>query len=473
MVAEFPRGGGSGLGPFPVPQISIPGYSFGGTPPYGYGVGFPGLFGIGSGGIELGPLTIPFSGPSPADVTHAAVQRLQGTGNPALRRLGTQIAASGLYTSSATAQPQLGSYVHEAVQTLESQGFTRPHAFNIVSDIISGKPTGRITPPAPQAAMFAPSRPSVGSFVSSFGRTAFPLALAEAGNIIGQPFGLGPQGAAVGEYVGGQIRDLVTNPPAFAPQIQQLPSFPAPSLQPPAANLGNMTSPVSQPGQFPIAPTLQPCPECGYNPPGPLEAQFQQPIETFPPGGGQSGQLTPASPPPLAPQGGSQNQMQQLRAQQQQLQQEIQTEQQQGTQQQIGQIQQQLDQLRAQEGQPIETRNVQQELQQKQQLQQQIQQLLNQPTGQQTGLPPGGTVPTLHYQSPPPLPPYEPPAETAPGQQLPVTQPQQIRPAQQLPVTQPQPGAPAFVKFCVFCTTQNESLKFLNGESSECSISPE
>jgi hypothetical protein len=223
---------------------------------------------------------------------------------------------------------------------------------------------------------------------------------------------------------------------------------------------------MSQPGEV---PTLKPCPECGYNPPAaPMEAQFQQPIEQFPPSGGQSGQLTPASPPPLAPQGGTQNQMQQLRAQQQQLQQEIQTEQQQGTQQQIGQIQQQLDQLRAQEGQPIETRNVQQELQQKQQLNQQIQQLLNQPTGQQTGsvpLPPGGTVPTLHYQPPPPLPPYE-PVETAPAQQLPVTQ----RTAQPAPQ---QPGAPAFVKFCVFCTTQNESLKFLNGESSECSISPE
>jgi hypothetical protein len=466
MASEFPRGS---LGPFPVPQVSVPGYSFGGQPPYGYGIGFPGLFGIGSGGIELGPLTIPFGGPSAKDVTGAAIARLRGTGNPALRRLGSQIAASGLYTSSATAQPQLGSYVHEAVQGLEGQGFPRTRAFNIVSNIISNKPTGPIRAPISQPGMFA-RRSGASEFVGGF-LQGHPLIGKEVGAAIGGAVGLPFEepvfGAAVGELAGGIAQH----------NLERL--FPPPSMQPSIPSVGNMTSPMSQPGQFPIAPTLKPCPECGYNPP--LEAQFQQPTQTFPQSQGGSQQGTQdlqlrAQQAQGGSQQGTQDQLQELRAQQQQLQQEIQTEQSQGRQQQINQVQQQLDQLRQLENQPVETRNVQQELQQKQQLSQQIQQLLSQPGvvpgGQQAGGgPTPGQVPTLHYQSPPPLPPYE--AETAPAQQLPVTQPQQIRPAQQLPVTQQPGGAPAFVKFCVFCTTQNESLKFLNGEPSECSISPE
>jgi hypothetical protein len=469
MVAEFPRGGGGGLGPFPVPQVSLPGFTFGGTPPYGYGLGIPGVFGIGSGGIEIGPLTIPFGGPSKEDVTNAAIARLRGTGNPALQRLGSQLAASGLFTSSSNPadQARMGTFVHEAVTQLEAQGFPRTRAFNIVSNVISNQPTGRINLPT-QPATFAPSRVSgLNAFTSGFGAPQFgPVARAVIPQVVAGlgELAFGPRGAAVGEYVGQQ---MVENPPQF--QLQQQPSFPpnanqqsynafnAGQGQAAIPNVADTSSPMSQ-----FIPPPKSCPECGYV--SPLEAQFQQPVTTFQQAGQQQPQEQPLPLQQLQPQQQPLNQTQQLRAQQQQLQQEIQTEQQQGRGQDIQQIQQQLDQLRQLENQPVESRNIQQELQQKQQLGQQIQQLLNPPPPPQQEIPPGNYVP--------PPPDYH-PVEIGPiAQQQP--QPQQPQSFIQKQPTGTQPTVPGpqsgAVKFCVQCTSQSESLKFLNGEPSECSV---
>jgi hypothetical protein len=433
MVAEFPRGG---TGPFPIPQISIPGYSFGGTPSYGYGVGFPGLFGIGSGGLEIGPLTIPFGGPSKQDVTKSAISRLRGTGIPALQRLAGQLQGSGLFTSSSNPadQARMGTFVHEAVQSLEAQGFPRTRAFNIVSDVISNRPTGRISAPAvaqPAPAMFAPSRPNVDRFVGGFGRQVIPQVTAALGGLVASELGLPVQPAeALGEAFG---QEVVENPlPQF--QLQQsAPSFPRSGPQP------SLLHPL---------PALKDCPECGFTAPQHTNGFL---IDNQP----QPQLLTDQGRQPVTTQQVLQDlqrqptQQQQLQQESRQLQQETQVETQQATQQQITQIQQKLDQLQQLETQPVESRDVQQEIQQKNELARQIQNL-------QQGLEP---TPQLHL--PPPTEPQ------VPGQPLP---PLQMQPTPQLqPQPQPQPQLQP-VRFCMDCTSQTESHKFLNGEPSECVI---
>lgn len=143
----------------------------------------------------------------------------------------------------------------------------------------------------------------------------------------------------------------------------------------------------------------------------------------------------------------------QLQRERDQLRTEIQTEQQQNTTQQLDQVQQKLDQLRALESQPLEGRNVAQELQQKQQLAAELDQLDQTDELLQSGnqplepVPPGKQAPLLREQ---PVTVVERELEQAARNQL-NSEPMQ---------------------FCVGCQSAEDAVLFLNGEASACSVIP-
>jgi hypothetical protein len=163
-----------------------------------------------------------------------------------------------------------------------------------------------------------------------------------------------------------------------------------------------------------------------------------------------------------------------LRAQEGQLRDELQIESQQQRAQQQRAQQRQLQQFRDLERQPPEQRDIPRELQQKQQLLQQIQQEIQdiqrgQPTLQLPnpqdsgqGTPPSG-VPHIDSPGEHGHLVFE-PNQTGEGPPL----MHQRTPPDEMPV----PDANT-VMFCVSCTSQNEALKFLNGEPAQCSVMPQ
>lgn len=139
--------------------------------------------------------------------------------------------------------------------------------------------------------------------------------------------------------------------------------------------------------------------------------------------------------------------LQRLQRQRDEVQREIKQEETQQREQRIEQQQREIEQHEQEEQRPLGQRDIQQELQQKRALQSQIEQEIRDLQagtdqssfqGQQTG-------------------------ETAPLVQQPLF-------TQREPVTVPQQQVQNPVRFCVACTSQAESLKFLNGEPSECSV---
>lgn len=196
-----------------------------------------------------------------------------------------------------------------------------------------------------------------------------------------------------------------------------------------------------------------------------------------------------------------------LEGQRGELEKEIQTEQAQQRGQQEQQRAQQLQRFQQLEKQPASQRNIPQELQEKQdilnQLNQQIADLQNQ-VNPQPGTQPQPYENTNPYQACPPgyhqcgpdvecetygrcAPngnPYQ-GYDSQPGQTPLINK---NPPVQVEPVSPQQPQQPLFqqkepppgglpspegsVTFCVSCTNQNEALKFLNGEPSECSVMP-
>jgi hypothetical protein len=166
-----------------------------------------------------------------------------------------------------------------------------------------------------------------------------------------------------------------------------------------------------------------------------------------------------------------------LRGQQGTLQDELRIEQQQGRQGTLQDQQRQINELRQLERQPIQSRDIPREIQQKQNLLRQIQDEIS--ALQHGGPPPGGNPPSSPDQGGPP------PNLTPPGSQghlewIPDqgTQPDQGAHDHGGPLMyqgEPPPTMPDTanaVRFCVSCSNQNEALKFLNGEPSECSVLP-
>jgi hypothetical protein len=154
-----------------------------------------------------------------------------------------------------------------------------------------------------------------------------------------------------------------------------------------------------------------------------------------------------------------------LEGQRGQLQHEIETERSQQRQQSRDRQQQQIEQLRQLEDRPPAQRDISDELRQKQQLLQQIQSEISdiQRGGQPSERPPS------------------PPLGGQPGEPAPLINPPEhghlvFEPDQPLMYQgEPPPEMPTsegMVKFCVSCTSQNEALKFLNGEPSQCSVMP-
>lgn len=504
-------GGGGGLGGLPVPKINFPGDPFAKKQPYGFGIGFPGLgTGIGSKGVEIAGFSFPFSGPSPKSVTFAQGAKLAKNPDPILKKLGLQLenaAQHGIFTSTGNPQQRaiLDKYVHEAVTGLEKQlGWSQAKAYQTVANLIS-KPgaTGalvarayrqstsppNVAPPMPSPVPVPPAPTPVPARIptpgtrqlpvnpmmtfqqpapwwASVAQTGLPLAGEAIGGVggflIGNEAGYPVQGELIGAEIGKQIGAEAANRLVSAYQPSNFGT--ETPLQ--ATQTGQPISPTvgfqpSQQGLVPshqgMAPLLEPCPECGYNP---------QPI---------------------------------IQRQEQEVRQEIQRERAQGEQQTLQQTQQEIDRLRQLESQPIQTRNIPREIQEKQQLLQTLEQLQqgglpaggqgtlapSLPAGQQLPvsspqLPvsspqqPGQLAPMLDYQSPrgqlifvpegqqPPIGGSPPSSSPPPPMGIQQGQP----PAEGLPV----PNGPGSVKFCVVCTSQNESLKFLNGEPSECSV---
>jgi hypothetical protein len=359
--------------------------------------------------------------------TREAVLRLGGSQNPVVKQLGRDLAVlqgGGVELSSSqpAARAALSEVFARAMSGLEAQGFPKQLAFRELTNVLSSHtatPGIAIPVSPPQMNLF----PTGGSNAAAFAAQLRPIPF------LPNPFQ--PGGINLPQGVADIVRPLVpyaeelkalTGHDIFRPQATTTQMIPAPQPQP-------------QPVNYDDIPTVNPqdCPSC-----------------------------------------------QPLRRQQQQLEKEIQTEQGQLQQQRQARQQQQIDQFKQLEQQPVDQRNIPQELQQKQdelnQIAQELEDLQNEaerqqqprpyqpPPGQQQPTPPssgGGQIQTV-------LSPRQPPGTLTASEQ----QDQEEELFTQGQPTGVQPDPTKAYKFCVACATQFDSVKFLNGEPSACSVIP-
>jgi hypothetical protein len=462
------------------------GTSFGGAGSFGSGGfssaggatgGFGAILSLGSyfynlaksGGSKIF-ITNPFQGfedlffegkPVTAD-TIQAVLRAGASQNPVVKQYGKDLAVLErggvvLSTSGGAGRSALNEIYSKAVSGLVAQGFSRQQANALLDNVISSHTasSGLTIPlpsPAPSVSRALPVVPTAPS-VSSVPMNYFPSSSQDFSNqFLKLPT---PQVPSV-------VQDLVPGAREFQ-DITGIDLFkPAPSMQE-ILSRGPVQNPFggllnSQSGQ-PYTPTAS-------------VQSGRQPMEI----------IDPRDCPSCNPQQAQERAL--LTSQEGQLQQELQTEQQQQNQQQDQQRQQQIEQFRQLEHQPAQQRNIPQEIQQKMNLLQQVgnelaqlqQEIDNQtPSG---GNPPlassgnlpapspsvvrgdGGGTPTIYGQP-------EPTTGTEDEHQHELEE-QQIF-VQQQPSDNGADPTKA-VKFCVGCVTQNDALKFLNGEPSACSV---
>jgi hypothetical protein len=401
--------------------------------------------------------------------TVEAAQRLAGTQSVALRILSLQLAYLAqnqvpLSSDAPGVQSMLSGLVHNAVLGLEQEyGWTRQHAAAVVATYLSGTPqpycgahcwyvpkaqsggsSSQPPPPPPSGSQGSqPGPPSAppsgpGSRFSPWGivqaglgpigllrNAGFPLSFQTAGATIGGAYG-GVQGAEFGSTVGEMVDQSSQFVNGYWNSIKSQFGGGNPSPQPvlnPQPSYPGLPPSGNQPEYY----ELKPCPECGYNP------------------SPQQGQV--------------------LSSQEEQLNREISNEQNQLLVQKIVEQQEQIDRLRGLEQQPASSRNIPQELAQKQSL---LSQIAQEQRGivPQGGMPPtapqGGTYPApdTGYQSQP----IEVQPQNPPGQnQQPLFIQKQAEHGQL-------PSPVGGVQFCIQCSSQEESIKFLNGEPSECSV---
>ena len=361
------------------------------------------------------------------------------SGVPALQRLAAQfdtILKSGgdLATGNPALRNVLGAWVHEAVVALEGFGVPRTVAFNAIANAINSGTTPNFNRelqrnPRVQPFTVATQQPGgIDAFLSNM-RNVFNVAPkvgaatgAVAGTLAALPTfqpELIAAGAVEGYEMGRQIQDFGNKGLDAFTRLLSIGQGGGSGVPPMGPQGGSLPPPAPL-----TVPTLQTCTTCGYVDP---------------------------------------NDANLLRGQQGELENSIKVEQQQNLLKQVGQQQHQIDDLRQQESQPLDSRDIPRELAQKQQLLDSINQELagGQPQpNPQTQNPTDGSsgVPTLNYQ-PVPIGPTSPSSGGQPEMFM-----------QKPPTENPPPGAPGQVKFCVVCTSQSESLKFLNGEPSECSV---
>lgn len=409
------------------------------------------------------PLENLFQGKPVSADTIAAVLRLGESANPVVRQFGRELALleqGGVYlsTSGGPGRAALNKAFATAVDGLVAQGYNKQRAAQLLINVItsqtatSGAAIPVIPPPRDRAAGFESGQmepvPSSSRTLSNraFGQGAGAIVGALAPILAGQPE-LAPLGAYEGYLVGQEVAHNYDEASRFVQQFWN-------TLKAPTGQTSTQT------GSDSSTPNTVTVDKFGNQSDGfPIPTSRNLPVNR-----GQTADVptldvskcTTCSQP-------TQQQQQQLRSQQSQLEREIETEQQQLTDEQIDEQQRQLEHFHDLEQQPRSTRDIQQELQQKGQLQQQIRsELRGYPQPNQPNLPaqpsqPGG-VPTVDYK-PTPVGPIDNEAQPAP------------EPFIQRPVgDNPSPHQPGAVKFCVQCTSQSESLKFLNGEPSECSV---
>lgn len=407
-------------------------------------------------------ITNPFQGiedffegkPKTAD-TIAAALRAAASKNPAVKQFGHDLATlerAGvvLSTDNPTGRAALDKIFAKAMSGLESEGFTKQQAFRYLTNIISSHiaASGGVVPVSPntgQVMTINPRTPIVPLSTAPPGPPAQGFFPTNSSQDFANQFLTGAQNYivnAVREFSGlGEIKALTG---------LQIPTLPE---QVDLLNRGVRSLFSGQPTTTPTpAPTpnqplqiIDPrdCPECN-----PAQAQIRA----------------------------------QLQGEQQALRQELQTEQQQEQQQKIGQQQKQIQEFRQLERQPVDQRDIESEIQKKialldqvgqelQQLQQQIDHGSPSPQPVMSLPPAGGSPPLSPAGGPPqtiepigaPLPP--------PGT---LTEQEHEQEEQQIFIQQPPVGAGGdptkAVKFCVGCVTQDDALKFLNGEPSACSV---
>lgn len=363
--------------------------------------------------------------------TREAILRLGGSANPVVKELGRDLAVlqgGGVELSSASpaARAALSEVFARAMSGLEAQGFPKQLAFRELTNVLSSHtatPGIAIPVSPPQMNPF----PTGGSNAAAFAAQLRPIPF------LPNPFQ--PGGTSLPQGVADIVRPLIpgaeelkalTGYDIFG-QRAQIPGIPPPTVPP--------GTPVN-PDDIPVV-NPQDCPSC-----------------------------------------------QPLRQQQRQLRQEIQTEQQQLEQQRIQQRQRDIDRNKQLEQQPADQRDIPRELQQKQQELDQIGQELeelqreaeaqqqprpyNPPVASQPGrlpTPPsgggGGQVPVVRS-------PAQPPGTLTAHEH----QDEEELLFNQGSPSGEQPDPSKAYKFCVACATQFDSVKFLNGEPSACSVIP-
>lgn len=430
---------------------------FGGGGGYSGGVGSGGGFGgyaslpgyfyklFTKGDIFVNPLDIFksfgqfFEGhPRKADTT-AAVLRLGGSRNPVARKFGYQLgvlenAGVVLSSSDPAGRAALNKIFKSAMDGLEQQGFPKKQAFRMLTNVINsdtGTP-GAAIPIAPRAQpvtpvqMLAPQRPVI---MPGQRLPMFPTPGSGLDQFANQI--TGKAGKLIKDFVPGlrEYEDLTGREVDF-PNPQPIIEF----FRPPDINRDMRRRLINQPLPQPQYPNI--------------------PID-------------PDKIPIIDPQDCPSCSGDRLRLQRQErdLQDEIQVEQQQDRQKRIEDRQKEIDRNRQLETQPPGQRDIGRELQDKQRLLRQVQSDIDSLRGgQPRQLPPPSGEP---LQPNGPLAPQidEPEPDEDDGHGHPPLFHQGDRP------NPPKVENP--VRFCVSCVSQNDAMRFLNGEPSQCSVEPE
>ena len=479
------------------------------------------VIGVGYGIYEiLSALGIVGGGKPKLLDTVQAAQRLAGTNSVALRLLALQFAYLAqndvpLSSDAPGVQSLISRLVSQAVQGLEQEyGWTREHAAAVVTTYITGQPqaycgahcwnvpkqattapppgsgqgspppgqgqpsppisalplspqtmasppswTGLRNPTPPTAIRCQPGDPGYPDCLSLFPRVPVHVKGAIAGGaaalLAGQPE-LIPAGAAVGARLAEEAQL----------GFEGVKDFVAHFYRQPAGGFGQGPQGQEQPQpQYQPTPAYQPAPQPSYVPSGPPPLIPQPATQPAP--------ILDTEKPCLTCQTGTQPRLSELRGQQGDLEQS-----------QLIEQRQEIERLRGLERQPAQLRNIPQELQEKQALLQQVQQEIEQlQRGQQPGGEPSeGPNPPAQPAQPATGQPPAPIFQEQPGQQYQrlEQEAQSIREQEEelYPSVHPQkpegesPFSPNAVRFCVQCTDQLETHRFLNGEPSECAVIP-
>jgi hypothetical protein len=415
--------------------------------------------------VALNAIASLFAGKPKGEDTAQAANRLMSSHNPYVQTFGRQLAYLSnngvvLSDSNPKVQTLISALMHQAnVGLQETLGWTRQQAAAKLANILSSHTaaSGASIPASSSLStpMAQSSAPPAASFYRQIqAKRAYlgsnpVLTPSEAGELVGSFTGQ-PELAVAGKLAGeliGRVQKMGTSISDFVGNF-----YGQGSTQ---RTYGNSQGARSQ---------------TGYNPqPTPSPSGFQpfdesRVIDVTKPCPGCDGGRIPAIVNQTGDDGGG---IPALRGQLSQLQQETRVEQGQLSQQQIQQNQQELEHFRQLERQPSSTRNITQELQQKQQLAQQIQREIEQLQSGQQSYSSDNSASSAFDESKVIDLSKEPQLEEVPSSQS----------AQQSLFVQgesaegyPSPHAPGSVKFCVQCTSQAESLKFLNGEPAQCSV---